>query len=200
MPNDRFLSPDEKWFKRWGKAMPFGPWSYADVEEMMKEMERDFMDIDIEREIPELVRERRAVDGEVSKEIDPIVRGYSVTTGPDGRPVIRVFGNIRRGPSKQWKEAITETREPLVDVVDGKKDIRVIAELPGARKQDIDLTADGTSLVISAETPSRSYRKKLELPSPVELKRSSSTFNNGVLQVTFPKRKGRSQRFRIRVH
>lgn len=178
--------------------MPFGPWSYADVEEMMKEMEKDFLDL--EKEMPkDLVRERRAEDGSVSKEIGPIVYGYSMTVGPDGKPVVREFGNIRRGPSKEWKEAITDVREPLVDVVEGEKDIRVIAELPGAGKKDIELTAEGKNLVISAETPTRKYRKELELPGPVELEKSSSTFNNGILEVTLPRRKGGSSGVRIKI-
>ena len=94
------MSSDDKWFKRWGKVMPFGPWSYADVEEMMKEMEKDFMDFkDIEKDIPkELVREKRAEDGSVTKEIGPIVYGYSMTVGPDGKPVVREFGNVRARP------------------------------------------------------------------------------------------------------
>lgn len=194
------MSADDKWFKRWGKPMPFGPWSYADVEEMMKEMEKDFMDLDIESDIPkELVREKRAPDGSVSREIGPIVYGYSMTVGPDGKPVIRQFGNLRPGPSKEWKEAISDVREPLVDVVDGDKEIRVIAELPGARKQDIELMADGRRLVISAETSARKYRKELELPAPVDVEKSTSTFNNGILEATFPKRKGRPSGVRIKV-
>lgn len=185
------LTSDDKWFKRWGKMMPFGPWSYADVEEMMKEMEKEFMDMDIDKEIPkELVRERQAEDGSVSKEIGPIVYGYSVTVGPDGKPVVREFGNIRRMPSKEWKEAITDTREPLVDVVEGAKDIRVIAELPGASKKDIEIAAKGRNLVISAGTPSKKYRKELELPAQVDPDGWSSSFNNGVLELTFPRQKG----------
>jgi len=181
--------------------MRFGPWSYADVDEMMKEMEKEFMDFtDIEKQVPkELVREKRAEDGSVTREIGPIVYGYSMTVGPDGKPVIREFGNVKRGPSKEWREAISDTREPLVDVVEGDKEIRVIAELPGAKKQDIELTAEGKSLKISAETPSRRYRKELELPSAVELEGSKSTFNNGILEVTLPKRKGRSSGVRIKV-
>ena len=194
------LSPEDKWFKRWGKAMPFGPWSYADVEEMMREMEKDFMDLDIEKQLPkELVREKRAEDGSVSKEIGPIVYGYSVTVGPDGKPVIREFGNIKRGPTKEWNEAITGTREPLVDVVEGRKEVRVIAELPGAAKQDIDLTAQGKKLLISAETPSRKYRKELELPVAVDLQKAESTFNNGIREVTLPKKRSGASGVRIKV-
>jgi len=195
------LSSADEWFKRWGKAMPFGPWSYADVDEMMKEMEKEFMALtDAGDRLPkELVREKRAEDGSVTREIGPIVYGYSMTIGPDGKPVIREFGNVKRSRSKEWREAISDTREPLVDVVEGTKDVRVLAELPGARKQDIVLTVEGRSLVISAETPARKYRKELELPYAVELRGSKSTFNNGILEVTLPKRKGRSSGVRIKV-
>lgn len=181
--------------------MPFGPWSYADVDEMMREMEREFMTLtDIENQLPkELVREKSAEDGSVKREIGPIVHGYATTIGPDGKPVIREFGNLRRGPSKEWKEAISDTREPLVDVVEGEKEVRVIAELPGAKKHDLGLTAQGRSLVISAETPARKYRKELELPYSVELEGARSTFNNGILEITFPKREGRSSGVRIKV-
>jgi HSP20 family protein len=179
--------------------MPFGPWSFPDIVEMMKEMEKDFMDLDIEKDVPrELVREKRAKDGSLTKEIGPIVYGYSMTVGPDGKPVIREFGNVKPGPHK-WQEALTDTREPLVDVVEGDKEIRVIAELPGAKKEDIELTAEGKILEICAETPTRKYCKSLELPTSVELDGSKSTFNNGILEVTFPKRKGKPSGVRIKV-
>jgi len=195
------LSSADEWFKRWGKMMPFGPWSYADVDEMMKEMEKEFMALaDPENRLPkELVREKRAEDGSVTREIGPIVHGYSMTVGPDGKPVIREFGNVKRSRSKEWREAISDTREPLVDVVEGAKEVRVLAELPGARKQDIELTVEGRTLVISADTPARRYRKELELPYAVGLEGSKSTFNNGILEVTLPKRRGRSSGVRIKV-
>jgi HSP20 family protein len=181
--------------------MPFGPWSYADIDEMMREMEKEFMAMTgADSRLPkELVREKRAEDGSVTREVGPIVYGYSLTIGPDGKPVIREFGNVRRTPSKEWREAISDTREPLVDVVEGAKEVRVLAELPGARKQDIELTVEGRALVISAETSARKYRKELELPYAVELERARSTFNNGVLEVTLPKRRGRSSAVRIKV-
>ncbi len=195
------MSSADEWFKRWGKMMPFGPWSYADVDEMMKEMEKEFTALtDAENRLPkELVREKRAEDGSVTREIGPIVYGYSMTIGPGGKPVIRVFGNLKRSPRKEWREAISDTREPLVDVVEGVKEVRVLAELPGAKKQDIELTVEGKSLVISADTPARKYRKELELPYAVKLEGSKSTFNNGILEVTLPKRRGKSSGARIKV-
>jgi HSP20 family protein len=181
--------------------MPHGPWSYADVDEMMKEMERKFMAFtDIDNQVPkELVREKKAKDGSITKDVGPIVFGYSMTVGPDGKPVIREFGNVKRGPSKEWMEAISDTREPLVEVVQGDREIRLIAELPGAKKQDIQIAAEGRRLVISAETATRRYRKELELPNAVDPYVSKSSFNNGILEVTLPKRKGRSSGVRVKV-
>jgi HSP20 family protein len=155
---------------------------------------------DIAKAVPkDLVREKRAEDGSITREIGPIVYGYSMTVGPDGKPVIREFGNVKRGTNAGWKEALSETREPLVDVVDGDKEVRVIAELPGAKREEIELSAEGKNLTISAQTPARKYHKELELPSTVELEGSKSSFNNGILEVTFPKRKGRSSGVRIKV-
>src|SRR5271156_5551593 len=115
---------NDDWPTRWRKMMPFGPWSFPDIDEMMKEMEKEFMQFkDIEKQVPkDLVREQKSPDGSIRKEIGPIVYGYSMTIGPDGKPVIREFGNVKRGPTKEWKEAISDTREPLVDVVEGEKE------------------------------------------------------------------------------
>jgi len=180
--------------------MPFGPGSFPEVEEMMREMEKSFMGFkDIDDVPKDLVREKRAKDGSLSREIGPIVYGYSMTVGPDGKPVVREFGNVKPGSHRKRQEALTDTREPLVDVVDGEKEVRVIAELPGVKKEDIKLTAEGESLEICAETPTRKYCKELELPSSVELQDFKSSFNNGILEVTFQKRKGDSSGVRIEV-
>ena len=59
------MSDDDNWQSRWRKIMPFGPWSFPDIEEMMKEMEKDFMQFkDIEKQVPkDMIRERTTPDG-----------------------------------------------------------------------------------------------------------------------------------------
>jgi hypothetical protein len=32
-----------RWFERWGKETPSGIWSYADVDEMTEELEKEFL-------------------------------------------------------------------------------------------------------------------------------------------------------------
>ncbi len=179
---------DDEWPSRRRRGSPFGPWGFPDIDEMMREMERAFAEQfkDLEKELPKnLVRESKTPDGGVKKEIGPIVYGYSVTIGPDGKPVVREFGNVRSGEGKSWK-AIQDKREPLVDVVSSEKEVRVIAEMPGVSKEDINVTVNENSVTISVDREDRGYYKELELPGIVDPKGARSTYNNGILEVTIP--------------
>src|SRR6267378_3996103 len=75
---------------------------------------------------------RRAVEmPKASEGASPFVYGFSMSVGPDGKPVIREFGNVEpgaRGP------LVKEEREPLVDVMDSGKEVVVVTELPGEEK------------------------------------------------------------------
>jgi len=179
---------DSDWPSRRRRSSPFGPWGFPDIEEMMREMERSLSEQfkNLEKEFPKnLVRESKTPDGGVRKEIGPIVYGYSVTIGPDGKPVVREFGNVKSGENRPWK-AIQDKREPLVDVVSSGKDVRVIAEMPGVKKEDINVTVNERSVVISVDREDRGYYKELELPGVVDPKGAKSAYNNGILEVTIP--------------
>jgi len=191
---------DERWPVKRRRGFPFGPWPFADMDAIMKEMEREFSEQfrELEKELPKnMVREKRLPDGSVRKEIGPIVYGYSVTVGPDGKPIVREFGNIRKGEGTPWKQ-IADKREPLVDVVSSDKDIKVIAELPGVNREDVNVTVNEKSIVISVDTESRKYHKELELPGVVDPQGARSTYNNGVLEVTLPlKSRGGGVRLKV---
>jgi len=179
---------DDEWPMRRRRGSPFDPWGFPDIDEMMREMEKAFSDQfkDMEKELPRnLVRESRTPDGGVKKEIGPIVYGYSVTIGPDGKPVVREFGNVRREEGRSWK-AIQDKREPLVDVVSSGKEVRVIVEMPGVNKEDINVTVNDDSMTISVDREDRGYYKELKLPGVVDPKGARSTYNNGILEVTIP--------------
>ena len=64
--------------------------------------------------------------------------GFSMRMGPDGKPIIREFGDLQ--PTKK-KIQLKDTREPLVDVMEKEKEIDILAELPGVEKKDIELDA-----------------------------------------------------------
>lgn len=192
---------DEERQSKRRRGYPFGPWAFPDIDEMMKEMEKAFSAQfkELEKELPKsLVRETRSPDGTTKKEIGPIVYGYSVTIGPDGKPVVREFGNVRKGEGTPWKE-IQDKREPLVDIVSSDKEVRVIAELPGVSKEDINVTVNEKSLVISVERADRRYYKELELPGIVDPKGAKSSYNNGILEVTAPLRSPGGTGVKLRV-
>jgi HSP20 family protein len=180
----------DEWQNRRKRRSPFDPWGFPDIDEMMREMERAFSEQfkEMEKEVPRsLVRESKTPDGKTKKEIGPIVYGYSVTIGPDGKPVVREFGNVKPGAGTPLK-AIQDKREPLIDVVNTGKEVRVIAEMPGVNKEDINVTVNEKSLTISVEREDRPYYKELELPGVVDPKGAKSTYNNGILEVTVPLR------------
>jgi HSP20 family protein len=118
----------------------------------------------------------------------PFVYGFSMKTGPDGKPIISEFGNVSPGKVVTGNESgigpvVRDAREPLVDVIDGDDGIAVIAELPGVEKKDIDLEIDGESLIISANTPNKKYYKEVRLPGEVKDDASNASYNNGILEV-----------------
>jgi len=184
----------DEWFRR-RRRHPFffpffGEGFFEDFDERMGEMERMMEEMfkDFETDIPNnLVREKRLPDGGVAKEMGPFVYGYSFSVGPDGKPQFREFGNIRPthklGTSRPTFDVRGE-REPLIDIIPSEDEIRVIAELPGVEKSDIDLNVTEDSMGISVDTPSRKFKKQLELPTSVDPDSTKATYKNGVLEVT----------------
>ncbi len=189
---ERGMSGDDlpEWFRKRMKRNPFfGNWFFGDIEEMM---EREFSEF--RTRIPkDMVRERKLPDGSTIPEWGPFVYGYSMTIGPDGKPKIREFGNVK--PSSKPEAFgftrpsldVKEEREPLVDVINTNGEIKVIVELPGVEKGDIKLQGTEDRLTISVDTPKRKYFKEIEMPTKIEPKKAKTAYKNGVLEVTVPK-------------
>ncbi|HJS68192.1 MAG TPA: archaeal heat shock protein Hsp20 [Nitrososphaera sp.] len=184
-------SPFDEWFS---KRRRIGSW-FPDIDEMMKEMEKMMQEAfkNIEQQIPKnLIKERKMDDGSVVREMGPIVYGYSVKIGPDGKPEVRKFGNINSFPNLLGGGvAVKEEREPLVDVIKGKDELRVVAEVPGVSKENLRVTADERSVTIESMTGQPRYHKRVELPEVVEPQTAKSTYKNGILEVSF-KLKGKA--------
>jgi HSP20 family protein len=123
----------------------------------------------------------------------PFVYGYSMTVGPDGKPKIREFGNVK--PSRKPEAFgfskpsidIKEEREPLIDVISTDNEIKIVAELPGVEKEDIKLHGTEDTLTISVDNQKRRYFKEVEVPAKIDPKKAETVYKNGVLEVTIPK-------------
>ncbi|RLF12290.1 MAG: Hsp20/alpha crystallin family protein [Thermoprotei archaeon] len=179
----------DDWFRRrrWGLSF------FEEMSRMMEEAFRDLFEV-----LPkELYREYKLPDGSTVRTLGPIVYGYTMTIGPDGKPVIREFGNVK--PSRLGLMKPSEEREPLVDVIPGDRVVHVVAEMPGVSKEDIKLEATEDELVISAESERRKYHKVVSLPVKVDPKSAKASYKNGVLEVTLNKAEEKPKGERIKI-
>jgi HSP20 family protein len=129
----------------------------------------------------------------------PVVHGYKFSLGPDGRPRIEDFGN-KSIQSDHGKPVVSEEREPLTDVIEGKTDVSVTVEIPGVEKDDIDLHVTEDKLEITVDTPQRKYHKNVNLPADVIPKTTKATYKNGVLDVTITIKKKKKDKSGFKVN
>ena len=194
------MSEDE-FFSNWQRRR----WRFPTAN-LFDELEQDFESMFKDLELPkDLIRERKLPDGGTVREMGPFVYGYSFSMGPDGKPVIREFGNVkpslRGGPSGGVKPRldIKEDREPLVDTIVNPDTVKVVAELPGVEKPDIALECDGHKLTLKVDTDKRRYYKELELPVEVDPDTSKASYKNGVLELLLTRKKTGSKAKQIAI-
>lgn len=153
-----------------------------EIEEEFDRFEREFM--------------RLGSEGE-GKVYGPYVYGFRITIGPDGKPKIEEFGNVK---NYKGKPVISEEREPLVDVIEKDDEIRVIAEVPGVNKDQIKVRiVDNNKVVIQAQGEDRKYYREVELPAEVDDKSAKATYNNGVLQVIMKKKQTQTSGTEVKI-
>lgn len=159
----------------------------------------DFFDFDFEDEIERMQKEMEEMvsrmnqglrEDEFERFLKPgksKVYGFSLRMGPDGKPTFREFGNIRPslGPKKKSPSFLSDGRKPLIDVLKGKKEITVIAEVPGAEKKDIHLKMKDGKLIIDVKGK-RKYYQEVNIPAKVDYKKQKFSYKNGILEVKLP--------------
>lgn len=98
-----------------------------------------------------------------------------------------------------------EGRWPKVDVIDREAEIVVRAELPGVKKDDLDVTLTDSTVTIKASTQKEEkeekgqyYRREMTrgefqrvvaLPQEVDSDAAKASFKDGVLELVMPKLK-----------
>jgi len=134
-------------------------------------------------------------------------------TGPSRVPASfqemeRWFDDVFRRPfgTSWWPRLRTpETEEfsPSIDIFTEKDDVIVKAELPGMKKEDIDVSITDHTMRISGEKKREekiekkdyyweessygSFVRSFQLPAEVETNKASAKFKDGVLEIKIPK-------------
>jgi len=174
---------------------------FREFDNMEREMDSIFGRLeDIQTNAPqELVREYQTSDGAKVREVGPLVYGYSMTIGPDGKPKVREFGNVKSpnqlgvtgtigNATKSSSQQISAEREPLVDVNTTNKEVKVVLEIPGVKKEDIKINAFDEAVEVIANNPQRKYHKTIDLPKEANPETAKSIYQNGILEITFSKK------------
>ena len=99
---------------------------------------------------------------------------------------------------------------PQLEIEQKDDQIRVVAELPGVKEDDIDLTVEDGMLTLSGEKRSerkeeggyseRSYgrfERRISLPSNIDEDKCSADFRDGMLTITIPRSEEKARGRRI---
>lgn len=189
------------WTRRFFGRRGFFDDMFRGFDEMRREMESQFEDI--EKRIPkDLVREYTAPGGAKVREVGPMIYGYSMTIGPDGKPKVREFGNVK--PSRRlgglMRPEISGETEPLVDVTTTDNEVKAVVEMPGVTKDKIKINAYDNTVEVKSEDPQRKYHRTFEIPTETDIETARSSYNNGILEITFKKKdqtKGKGKTIKV---
>lgn len=130
--------------------------------------------------------------------------GYVTAMDPDGRRVIREYGDpetMRQKRTHTDGGAADGSRQSLVDtVIDEKqKVVKMAAEMPGVNKEDIKIAVEGRHVSVRAEGENgRKYDTRVPLERKVNPDSGKAIYRNGILEITFglaeEKNRGKSVR------
>ena len=145
-----------------------------EFDNLFKRMSRPFMNID------DIFEEFK--DSDNLQTYGPYYYGYTMTIGPDGKPVIKEYGNV-----KPALLPTSDVREPFVDVLvdDKEKVLKLVAEMPGVEKKDIKIVVEGRTVNLDAEHGEKKYSAKVPIRQKVDEDSVKATYANGILEVRF---------------
>ena len=143
----------------------------SEIDRIFKKMANSFFNVD------DMLEEFKG-----GSDSGPHYYGYTMTVGPDGKPVVQEYGNVKPGiPST------SDTREPIVDTIVDEKEkvVKLIAEMPGVEKTDVKIVVENKIVNLSAEHGEKKYHAKVPVQHKVDENSAKASYKNGVLQIVF---------------
>jgi HSP20 family protein len=127
------------------------------------------------------------------------------------REMERWMDEMMRGPLATWRRPLTWWRVPTeavgwvpgVEIYEKADKFIVRAELPGMKKEEIDVSVVGDTLTISGERKAETevkdedyyrcelcygkFSRSVGLPTAVNATKVDASYENGILEITLPK-------------
>lgn len=141
---------------------------------------------------------RERASGAITR-FSPAKNGGAVASRDDDDDGLFGFGL----PSNGWAFM-------AADVYDHDDRVVVRVEVPGMRREDLGITVDGETLIVSGDKRSEresrrgdvrlmqcaygSFRRLVALPAPVQAENARASYRDGVLKIELPKAEGARRR------
>ncbi len=113
------------------------------------------------------------------------------------------FNNLFDAPTwPNGRQQLSSDWTPALDLYQTKDDVVALVELPGMRKEDIEISLHDGMLTISGERKDEStegekdgrserfvgqFRRSISLPTRVDADKVNASYKDGILTVTLPK-------------
>jgi HSP20 family protein len=133
---------------------------------------------------------------------------YLTRRSTDGLPSLRRLNSLLdevlgTWPSELGTGAITSAWLPACDISEDHDAIRIVAEIPGVKPEDVKLSIENNVLTIRGEKQQQaessdervhryersygSFERTFSLPSTVDADRIEANYDNGLLTIVLPK-------------
>ena len=112
-----------------------------------------------------------------------------------------------------WSERfsfVPETRVPVIDFEDCGKEFLVKAEMPGFKKEDVEIEVQDDSIAITGvagwkydakghlyickERACKTFFRRIDLPEEIKVDEVNANLTEGVLEITLPKKAPKAKR------
>lgn len=155
------------------------PWGFRD--RFFEQIDNEFSEA--EDMLNRMFRTVRETGTTNTSETGPYFYGYQITVGPEGKPHIKEFGNVR--PSSKGLIEQSTVRQPLVDTTFNEKENTMIitAEMPGITKEDVKVSMQEGLVTIHAEKGNKKYHTELPVDKELDSDSTKASYINGILEL-----------------
>ena len=117
--------------------------------------------------------------------------------------ISRMLNDAFGGLDWQYRDSVSASWVPPVDIFEQKDAIRILAEVPGVRPADVKISLEGNVLTVrgqkqqvAEEQTERVHRyertygefeRTFSLPATVDASRITASYEHGILTLTLPK-------------
>jgi HSP20 family protein len=120
-----------------------------------------------------------------------------------GTRINRLLSDAFGGLDWQYRDSVNASWVPPVDIFEEADAIRIAAEVPGVRPEDVKISLEGNVLTIHGQKQQHAeertervhryertygvFERSFTLPATVDAKNIKASYDQGVLTVTLPK-------------